>query len=246
MDKLICISQMYNESTTGNLIPFMESVIQYCDDIVVYDDGSTDDSVEVASKYTSNIIEGKENNWGNEAQHRQIMLERAVQLNASWVWWVDQDEVIEAIGECSHLRDLMCYDNYDSWAFHEINLWRSPAFYRLDNAYNDGWYCRLWRVHSGIKIPQKLGLHQRLVPEGLKSEGRSDLQVIHYGFSSDERILNKYHTYKAHGQSGWPLNRLVDERTLRVAPSNPEWFDYKLPDVKPRDVYKIPLVSKIK
>jgi hypothetical protein len=52
----------------------------------------------------------------------------------------------------------------------------------------------------------------------------SDIQIIHYGFATDEAIIRKFHTYKEHGQTGWALERLVDERTLAVRRIKPEWF----------------------
>jgi len=236
---------MYNEVEKGNLRRCLESMDKYCNEIVIYDDASTDSSVKVAREFTDLIYRGQVNEWGKEAEHRQQLLELALAHSPDWIFWLDADEVIEKEGEQGGLRMLCEAAEFDSYAFHEVNLWRTPAFYRLDNSYNDGWFCRLWKNTGELVIENKPGLHQRLVPKGLKNEGQSGFQVLHYGFSSDDRILDKFTTYRAHGQSGWPLWRLVDERSLKVARSNPDWFDYELPDVKPNDVYKHPLLSKV-
>jgi len=244
--KLVGFLSIYNEVEKGNLRRCLDSLSKYCDDIVIYDDASTDDSVKVAREYTDLIIEGKVNEWGKEAEHRQRLLELALEQNPDWIFWIDADEVVEKIGQEGGIREL-CENNgeFDCYAFHEINLWRSPAFFRLDNSYNDGWFCRLWKNNGELRIENKPGLHQRLVPTSLKREFSAKINILHYGFASDENIINKYTTYKAHGQSGWALHRLIDERTLRVHRSNPDWFDYQLPYVKPNDVYKIPLLSKV-
>jgi len=243
--KLIGFLSMYNEVEKGNLKRCLSSMSKYCNEIVVYDDASTDSSVEVALNYTDLIIEGKKNEWGKEAEHRQRLLELALSHNPDWIFWLDADEVIEKRGESGELRKICEKAEADSYAFHEVNLWRTPAFHRLDMSYNDGWFCRLWKNTGELVIENKPGLHQRLVPKGLRNEKQSDLQVLHYGFATDDNILNKFVTYKAHGQSGWALWRLVDERSLRVARSNPDWFDYELPDINPNDVYKTPLLSKV-
>jgi len=243
--KLFGFMQIYNEVEKGNLKRCLNSMSKYCDEIVIYDDASTDDSVAVAREYTDLIIEGEGNEWGKEAEHRQRLLKLALEHNPDWTFWLDADEVIEKRGQDGGLRELCEKGFHDSYAFHEINLWRTPAFYRLDNLYNEGWFCRLWKNTGELEIENKPGLHQRLVPKGLKSEGKSDLQVIHYGFANDNNLIEKFKTYRSHGQSGWALWRLVDERTLNVARSKPHWFDYKLPTVNPNDVYKVPLLSKV-
>jgi len=242
--KLIGFMQIYNEVIKGNLRRCLESMSSYCDEIVIYDDASTDNSIEVAKQFTDLIIEGEKNEWGKEAEHRQQLLELALKHNPDWIFWLDADEVIEQRGE-SELRKLCESGDKDSYAFHEINLWRTPVFYRIDNFYNDGWFCRLWKNTGELYIENKPGLHQRLVPQGLKNEGQSDLQILHYGFSSDTRIIDKFLTYRSHGQSGHALWRLVDERTLSLRKSDPSWFKGILPEVNPEEVYKIPLLSKV-
>lgn len=243
--KLIGFTQIYNEVEKGNLRRCLDSLSKYCDEIVIYDDASTDDSVKVAREYTDLIIEGEVNEWGKEAEHRQRLLELALSRNPDWIFWIDADEVIEKAGEEGKLRELCEKADKDSYAFHEVNLWRSPAYHRLDNSYNDGWFCRLWKNTGELEIENKPGLHQRLVPQGLNNEGQSDIEILHYGFASDESILNKFTTYRAHGQSGWALWRLVDEKTLQVTRTKQEWFNYKLPTVNPNDVYRTPLLSKV-
>lgn len=243
--KLIGFMQVYNEVEKGNLRRCLESMSKYCDEIVIYDDASTDNSVEVAREFTDLIIEGEVNEWGKEAEHRQQLLELALTRSPDWIFWLDADEVIERRGEQQDLRILCETAEFDSYAFHEVNLWRTTAFYRLDNLYNDGWYCRLWKNTGELEIENKPGLHQRLVPKGLKNEGQSNLEILHYGFAKDDRIIDKFLTYQSHGQSGWNLWRLVDERSLKVARSNPDWFKDDIPEVNLNDVYKTPLLSKV-
>lgn len=89
------------------------------------------------------------------------------------------------------------------------------------------------------------GLHHRQAPIGLVKEGTCDLRVIHYGFASDENILRKYTTYKSHGQAGWALHRLVDERTLQLAPVKAEWFNEPPAPIDPNQVYRTPIITKL-
>jgi len=243
--KLIGFLSVYNEVEKKNLKRCLESLSRYCDEIVIYDDASTDDSVKVAQEYTNLIIEGETNEWGKEAEHRQQLLELALTRNPDWIFWMDADEVIEKRGEEGGIRQLCKTQEFDSYSFHEVNLWRTPSFYRIDSSYNDGIFCRLWKNNGTLKILNKPGLHQRLVPYTLKKESISTIQVLHHGFSSDDRIIDKYLTYKKHGQNGWALDRLIDERTLIVNPSRQEWFREPLLDVSKNEIYKIPLRTKL-
>jgi glycosyltransferase involved in cell wall biosynthesis len=244
--KIIGFMQVYNEVEKGNLNRCLDSLSKYCDDIVIYDDASTDNSVEVARTYTEHVIEGKSNDFAGEAEHRQELLELALKLNPDWIFWIDADEVLEEKGERGGLR-YICENagTYDSFSFQEVNLWRCPNFYRIDSQYNEGRFCRLWKNNGNLKMPSGRGLHKRLVPESLSSEGDANLKVLHYGFASDDSIINKYVTYRSHGQRGWALQRLIDERTLTVAKSNPKWFNYELQPADKNDIYRTPIALKV-
>lgn len=231
--KITAMLQMYNELEQGNLYRFMESVVKYCDAIVIYDDGSTDGGMENIIHYWSDKIQihfkmGDKNDFADEVSHKSELLEMARDIGTDWLFRIDADEVIEKRGEDGRIRKL-CEEGdskgIDSYAFKNANLWRNPAYYRLDNAFNDFVSCRLWKISDNIKYSKTdRGLHQRAVPDGFRKEGWADVITLHYGFASDESIIRKFLTYKSHGQDGWDLYRLIDERTLKVARSKPEWF----------------------
>jgi glycosyltransferase involved in cell wall biosynthesis len=62
-----------------------------------------------------------------------------------------------------------------------------------------------------------------------------DLHVLHFGFSTIPLIVRKYKTYKSLGQTGWALNRLIDEITLQLAPVNIGWFsEENRPKMEPK------------
>jgi glycosyltransferase involved in cell wall biosynthesis len=218
--RIIGIAQVYNELRRGNLERFVQHVRPLVDDLVVYDDASTDGSYEYLLAHTPHIIRGLSNDFGHEIQHKQLLLGRALTLHPDFILWLDVDEVMTAGAKqiLPALCDRMIAENIDGLAFHEINLWRSSSWRRVDCAYDDGWFVRLWRVKPGISFDtRKTGLHVSNYPETLTSIQRSeDLQVIHYGFASDKALAHKFLNYRAHGQSGWPLHRLLNEDGLRL------------------------------
>lgn len=243
--KLIGIVQVYNEVDNGNLGRCLESLSQYCDAIQIYDDASMDNPGELYEKYSCDVIWGSSNDFKNELEHKQQQLDRCKELGADWIFRIDCDEIIEYVGEKT-IRELL-RSNHDSWAFHTINLWRHPAFYRVDSSYNDVVFNRLWKVPpEGLKFDVKPGLHQTNYPIGAtENEGFSGLKVLHYGFASNQAILDKYHMYKRNGQAGWQLNRLIDESSLRVRSSKVSWFKNGLSAAEKSEIFRVPIKDMI-
>lgn len=232
--KIIAIAQIYNELQKGNLERFVKYVLPIVDALVVYDDASTDGSYEFVKQYTPHVIRGKRNDFINERAHRQKLLDTALKLNPDFILWLDADEVLTA-GAKEKLQKVAheCVQkDLDGISLHEINLWRSSSWQRIDNLYDDGWFVRLWRVTPQLAYTTtQRGLHQQMYPDTIKKIEKTDiLSVIHFGFASDKNIIHKYLTYQKHGQTGSLLLRLIDERTLELTPVNQSLF--------PADLYK--------
>jgi hypothetical protein len=225
--KLVGFLQIHNENEKGNLTRVLEHLSRICDDIVVFDDGSTDGSYETALKYTKNIIKAVKNDFVNELEHKQELLDLAVSLNPDWIVWLDADEVFDLDGECYGIRTLCEFgmqNNIDGFSFLEYNLWKDERHYRVDKHWNKLWQVRLWRNRGQLRFEIKKGLHQVLYPLGLTKIYRSDIKVIHYGFSSEEKITQKYNMYKQNGQSGWLLELIKDEEGIKLKQTSKDWF----------------------
>ncbi len=237
---IVCICQVFNELSKGNLKRFVKYVKPLVDALVVYDDGSTDGSYEYMLTQTPYVIRGIKNDFTNEISHKQALLEEALKLSPDFILWLDADEVLSASAS-DYLQALcsICEEqNIDGLAFHEINLWRSHSWRRLDSLYDVGWFVRLWRVTPGMSYESPLpGLHQRPYPSSIRHIQKVDLvQVLHYGFASKQRLAHKYLVYQSHGQRGYDmLDRLISEEHLvleKVPPSMfPEglWIDDEKP-----------------
>lgn len=217
---IVCICQVYNEIRKGNLQRFVKYITPLVDELVVYDDGSTDGSYEYMLKHTPHVIRGMKNDFVNEISHKQLLLEEALKLSPDFILWLDADEVLTANATRNKLEELCGYcmlKNLDGLSLHELNLWRSHSWRRLDSLYDLGWFTRLWRVKSGMGFEKLVsGLHTRVVPPTIqKVEKIADIAVIHYGFSSKKQLAYKYLVYNSHGQRGYDmLDRLISEEKL--------------------------------
>ncbi|MBI1938134.1 MAG: FkbM family methyltransferase [Ignavibacteriales bacterium] len=218
--KIVCITQVYNEIRKENLERFWKFIEPVCDGLVVYDDGSTDGSYEYMLDKAIFTLRAGENDFKNEVNHKKILLEYALKLEPDFILWLDADEVLTANANIE-LHKLCKYadeNNIDGISLHEINLWRSHSWKRIDNSYDLGWFVRLWRVTPELGFKDSgPGLHQQQYPHSIsKIERTNNVGVIHYGFASDRSLAFKYLVYRSHGQTGWALERLLDEKTLTL------------------------------
>lgn len=216
--KLVGFVKCFNEGKTGNLERCLKHLSRFCDDIVFCDDSSSDDSLSIAEKYTKHIIVMPDE-FKKELYHKQKLLELALSLNPDWIVSLDPDEIFDRQGELCGIRKLCQYGNQhniDSFSFLYYNLWKDTKSFRTDELWLKNWQPKLWKNTGSLKFDVKEGLHHRQYPLGLKIDRRTDIKIIHYGFATEERVNKKYSNYQSLGQTGWSLERIKDEKTLKL------------------------------
>jgi SAM-dependent methyltransferase len=233
---------MYNEVEKGNLDRCLDNLRQYCDHIVIYDDASTDNSVEVALKYGAYIIQGKANNQNQELAHKQLILEKSLEFGPTHLFWLDCDEVLDRAGTMGGLRSLCesWSDELDAYSFREVNLWRSQTWQRLDTLFTKARFVRLWKVIPGITFDIQEGVHKRLYPVTIKNVQEAPFGIIHYGFHDYKKMMVKI---GAHRMNQKELHRcaitnwILDERecTCQKVPDS----DFP-PGCLPPDIWEQP------
>lgn len=253
---------MYNEMSRGYLIRCLENCKKWATDIVIYDDASTDDSIQVAKNYTEHIIKGKENCWERQLYHKQELLDYCLKnINPEWIMWIDCDEILDK-DACEGGLLQFCQDNLnnlmDGYGFQQINLWRGESYYRKDSYFyrekmnsicDWGWFCRLWRVKDGICFKTVEAMHEeKLYPKTIKNIGPAPFKIINYGFANYKNVLIKIGVSMydkdtlikvANGEvyKDKQPNWILDERNLicEEIPSN--WFPK---ENLPSKIYKKP------
>jgi len=234
--KVVGLTRFYNEEENGNLERCLNQLKKITDVIVCCNDSSTDNSRKIAEKYTSYIID-LPNEFEREQEHKQALLEFALKeiKDIDFFIYLDPDEsfekrIYEALPKLLKFAQTF---NIDGYFFHLVNLWRSQVWFRLDQEFNSLWKCHIWRNNGNLKFDTSSGLHKPLHPSGLQRTMPTNIQVLHFGFSTPGLIARKYKTYKALNQTGWALERLTDERTLQLAPINLQWFE-EIPKIEPK------------
>ena len=228
--KIVAIAQVNNELRKGNLERFFKYITPHVDALVVYDDASTDGSYEYACTRTPYTIRGIKNSFTNEWQIKQKLVEKALTLQPDFILLIDADEVVtDTNGEkLQELAKWVIEKNLEGAYIHDINLWRSSTWKRVDSDYDSAYFPRFWRVgDSGLSYTnRKEGLHQSPAPDQIKNlKSQEIVSFLHYGFATEKSILTKYITYASHGQKGENLARFInEERFLKTKKVDKELY----------------------
>ena len=256
--KIIGFGQLRNESENGNLENWFRCM-EPCDHIYIFDQASTDNSREIYEKYKdkTTVIYSPTNRFTEELLCKDELYKLLLKEHpdVDWVLWLDGDLLLDGrLLIDNNLRKLckkLDAANVDLPCFGHYNLWRSHKWYRKDNGYHNlhmHWF-PLWGNPQNKWFERKKGLHHGQVPQGTVKGCPVDVSVIHFGFVNEEKIIDKYINYKNLGQTGWDLDRLIDESTLDVdeVPNKiyPEWF--KIEDIiKPTQKHSLVTLYKEK
>lgn len=244
--KVVGFTQIRNELSKGNLHNWLRQMFEFCEYVYIYDQDSDDGSKEIYKNYPNLIVvESKTNDFKNEIFCKDILLKKLLeeQPDTDFIFWLDGDSLIDnnlVKNNNLILNSILEYaikNNVDGILMEHYNLWRSDVYYRVDNNYHDLSHgvCAIWRNNGNLEYKKINGLHQQQFPNGMIRMMKIPFGIIHRGFATDYQIITKYDVYKSHGQSGWALDRLLDETSLAVEKIStdvlPDWFE--VTDIEP-------------
>ena len=224
--KIIGFSQLRNELSKGNLHNYFKSM-EFCDYIYIYDQASDDGSQEVYKQHDNAIvIQSETNKFNEEVICKKELLEKLLSEHpdTDWIFWMDGDTCLEKrlmddnFSRLYQELERVDADGCDGAHLHNLNLWRSNRWARSDNSFNGLDPLCFWKNTGRLEFPAISGLHKRVCPLGIINDTTLPYDLIHYGFSTDEQIIERYKTYKSLGQSGWELDRLLDESGIALWP----------------------------
>lgn len=191
--KVSTIILTYNEAAN---LPACLDALSWCDDIVVLDSGSTDDTVELARRYEARVIARP---FDNFAAQRNYGVE-AGDLRHEWVLHLDADEIVTP-------RFVKALDDLDPPA--DILAYRVPSKLILFGK---------WLRHAGMypTYQVRLGKRDHLKFKQVGHGQREDLPpefissfeepYLHYSFSQGLRCWLIKHVRYAADEAEWLLD----------------------------------------
>lgn len=186
---------------------YLERVLRhaspYIDEVVILDDASEDNTVEVCKDILNGIpltlVSNPEPGFNNEIVLRKKLWELAIATEPDWILILDADEIFEnkiyeTIRELAKAQEIYHYSFrlYDMWtedAYREDTYWRAHTIYRPFMIRYVPEINYVWKEtpqHCG-RLP--LNLYE--LPGTL-----SELRLKHLGWMKEEDRLYKYNRYQ--------------------------------------------------
>lgn len=220
--EITLIAVCRNEANTGHVDTFLKWNVPLFDNVIIYDDASSDDTVNLLKQSGVEAIENEISIFKNELLIREkILAEAKVRFpTTAWFMILDLDEVLT----CSR-EELMTIiekaenQNCTGVRFRLVNLWKSEVYFRTDEYFNKVAKIHLWKNQRDMYFSGESGLHRELHPISIQAIYAQDsVRILHLGFSTREKIVQKFVTYKNFGQESRSLWRLIDERYMEAQP----------------------------
>lgn len=192
--KLICITPVKNESWM--LEKFLTATSLWADHIIIADQKSTDNSLEIASKFDKVTIVKNENSY-NEFERTKILLEAARKVDGKKIIFaLDADEIFTAN-----------FQDSPEWeTIHKLNEGTVILFDRINiNAEQDKYFGKLKMVFglvddgiSTIESTSQAIIHNIRLPWPKNADYYyfKEIKVIHFDYVIPERTISKLIWYQ--------------------------------------------------
>ena len=184
----------------------LKSVIDICSEIVILDDNSTDETVEICSSFdkVTDIIKQKELPL-DETRDRNRLFETARKLDSDFILSVDGDEVfMPGASEILFEELSTTHTNSNVFEFQFLTLWDNLNTIRVDGIFGYYWQKRLLRMKSQLasllfsENDNPGNLHCGSIPPtsmGFNTTAKSNVKIFHLASLDDEVRKRKYEYY---------------------------------------------------
>lgn len=173
----------YNEA--HNIEACLQSV-SFAKEIIVIDSGSTDDTVALAKKYTSNVTV---TDWPGDGPQKKRALEKASQ---PWILVLDADERVSP--ELAVELKKICGNTAPTVAGYDIPY--QSHYFGYPVKFGD-WrgekHLRLFNKQLGDITPDVVHCHIKLSGKKTQTKGK----IIHHPFRSFDMLLHKMNVYSS-------------------------------------------------
>lgn len=224
----------------------LENALQFCDHVIVVDDGSTDDTVKVCRSFDRvTVIErDSEGFWGDDETSARALLWREAAAIGDWIYVFDADHELIDITP-AQFRQLCDSDTCTAWAFPLYDCWDSPWTHRTDG-YWQAWHTpRTWLFKAlpykefQPEWPDRKEIHVGHAPINFPYvTGLAPGGIRHWGYVRPEHRLHKREKYTSLAT----LTPQEREHAESIMDENP--VVEPLPNVKTHKILTVSVVRK--
>lgn len=164
-----CVAAMLAKDEADRyLTPVIQSLQSLCTDVLVLNDGSTDETVSVAGALGAEVRHRSgERMWGKESLARAELWEWGAEVAGDgWLLIADADQEMKAAPH--DWRMMLSSWNVNAWAMPLYDCWDSPAQHRADGYWQGYRQSRAWLFRPSA-CPKPIwptrGLHCGHAPE---------------------------------------------------------------------------------
>jgi hypothetical protein len=177
----------------------IETMLQFCDKIVVQCDNSSQEVVEIVKAFENNdtvygIFNTKKDNFAerDEFGDRQRLLTKARELNADYVFHADADEII-SLSCLEEIKKLVLSLEKKIYCFYKHDFWGNAWDYRLNGRIALPYIFPLISC-GNFQRPAIPNFHSPRVPILIESIPKvivENIHIHHYGYFTPSHIKNK-------------------------------------------------------
>ena len=215
MSKVVVMYRVKNEERW--IEQSIKSVYDFCDEIVVFDDNSSDNTKQICTQFDKVVdIYTKTDSSFDEARDRNLLLKMAVKRKPDVLLSLDGDEIfLPNSGKIIEEEIDILHTEGHVFEFQLFTLWDSFNQIRTDGAFSSFWQKRMFRLKdqpSDLKIddsPYPGNFHCGSIPSntvGINNSVKSNAKIFHCA-SFDESLRKKKHEWYV---SRDPDNPLTD------------------------------------
>lgn len=174
------------------LVEVLTQCLAISEAVVVWDDGSDDDTAQIAADMGCEVWRTDESHWATD-EHlvREALYAKAMAHDPEWLYAPDADELLESPERVTGLLSGRGPYTFDMW-----HAWESRDAYRRDGYWKGQRGLRLFRPPVDSRF-RAMTLHCGSAPESVqRAKPRpSGLRVFHLGYARPGDAVEKYARY---------------------------------------------------